>query len=214
VRAHAFANSGYACPTLAHLMRSPQMPRVLSKARLLLHPRYGSILAFSILVLCPRTAPCIKPHATLADLKKLEILCFVPSYLPKGFKLKSVTITYDEPGPDENKAGRYPLYYLEYSNGPSRTGGSASFTIDSAREGIGDRNIMETEDSEETTITSPFGPMYLIYTPRGQGNTASSGSGRIDDLKVTRRAKFAGRRSSSKPAEKRRSKPTGPATRT
>ena len=46
---------------------------------------------------------------------------------------------------------------------------------------------METEDSEETTITSPFGPMYLIYTPKGQRNagrnTASSGSGRIDDTK-------------------------------
>jgi hypothetical protein len=28
---------------------------------------------------------------------------------------------------------------------------------------------METEDSEETTITSPFGPMFLIYTPKGQG---------------------------------------------
>ena len=28
---------------------------------------------------------------------------------------------------------------------------------------------METEDSEETTIPSLFGPMYLIYTPKGQG---------------------------------------------
>jgi hypothetical protein len=121
------------------------------------------ILLFSILALFPQTAPCTNPHATLADLKKLEILCYVPGWLPKGFKLKSVTITYDEPGPDE-KAGRFPLYYLEYSKS-----GGASFTIDSAREGIGDRNIMETEDSEETTITSPFGPMYLIYTPKGKG---------------------------------------------
>jgi hypothetical protein len=137
------------------------------------------ILAFFLLALFPQTAPCIKPHATLADLKKLEILCYVPSYLPKGFKLKSVTITYDEPGPDEGSAGRFPLYYLEYSNGPSRTGGSASFTIDSAREGIGDRNIMETEDSEETTITSPFGPMYLIYTPKGQGK-----AGRKKEIKA------------------------------
>jgi len=131
----------------------------------------SSILLSSILALTPNTASSLKPHATLDDLKKLEILCFVPSYLPKGFRLKSVTITYDEPGPDENSTGRFPLYYLEYSNGPSRTGGSASFTIDSAREGIGDRNIMETEDSEETTITSPFGPMYLIYTPKGKGTT-------------------------------------------
>jgi hypothetical protein len=124
----------------------------------------SSILALSILVLVPRAAPGINPHATLADLKKLEILCFVPAWLPKGFKLKSVAITYDEPGPNEGSVGRFPLYYLEYGN--SRGG---SFTIDTAREGIGDRNLMGTEDSEETTITSPFGPMYLIYTPKGQG---------------------------------------------
>jgi len=123
-----------------------------------------SILLSSILAFCPRTAPCINPHATLADLKKLEILCYVPGWLPKGFKLKSVAITYDEPGPDEGSVGRFPLYYLEYGDNHG-----ASFTIDTAREGIGDRNIMGTEDSEEITITSPFGPMYLIYTPKGQG---------------------------------------------
>ncbi|HEX7518476.1 MAG TPA: hypothetical protein VF345_14450 [Chthoniobacterales bacterium] len=133
-----------------------------------------SILTFSILCLFPQTAPCIKPKATLDDLKKLEIPCFVPSYLPKGFRLKSVTITYDEPGPDEVSAGRFPLYYLEYGNG---NGGS--FTINSAREGIGDRNIMETEDSEETQIKSPFGPMYLIYTPKGKGK-----AGRKKEIKA------------------------------
>ena len=132
------------------------------------------ILAFSLLFLFPQTAPCTNPHATLDDLKKLEILCYVPSYLPKGFKLKSVTITYDEPGPDEASAGRFPLYYLEYGNG-----GGGSFTIDSAREGIGDRNIMETEDSEETQIKSPFGPMYLIYTPKGKGK-----AGRKKEIKA------------------------------
>ena len=35
--------------------------------------------------------------ATLDDLKKLEIICFVPSYLPQGFRLKTIEITYDEP---------------------------------------------------------------------------------------------------------------------
>jgi hypothetical protein len=134
----------------------------------------SSILLSSILALTPRTAPCINPHATLDDLKRLDILCYVPSYLPKGFKLKSVAITYDEPGPDEGSVGRFPLYYLEYGDAHG-----GSFTVDSAREGIGDRNLMGTEDSEETTITSPFGPMYLIYTPK----TASSGSGRLDDTK-------------------------------
>jgi len=122
------------------------------------------ILAYSILFLGPQTARSSKTHATLDDLKKLEIICFVPSYLPKGFRLKSVTITYDEPGRDEGSVGRFPLYYLEYSNSHG-----ASFTIDSAREGIGDRNIMGTDDSEEAEIKSPFGPMYLIYTPKGQG---------------------------------------------
>jgi hypothetical protein len=128
-------------------------------------PRFlFSILLFSILFLDSRRAWSAQPKATLDDLKKLEIPCFVPSYLPKGFRLKSVTITYDEPGPDEVSAGRFPLYYLEYGNG---SGGS--FTIDSAREGIGDRNIMGTEDSEDAEISSPFGRMYLIYTPKGQG---------------------------------------------
>jgi hypothetical protein len=134
-------------------MRFDPMPRLLF-----------SILLSSILALTSRTASCINPHATLEQLKTLEILCFIPSYLPKGFKLKSVAITYDEPGPDEGGVGRFPLYYLEYGDDHG-----GSFTVDSAREGIGDRNLMETEDSEETMIASPFGPMYLIYTPKGQG---------------------------------------------
>jgi hypothetical protein len=136
-------------------------------------------LAFSILSLFPQTAPCREPQATLDDLKKLEIICYVPSWLPKGFRLRRVTITYDQPGPDEDKNRRLPLYSIEYGNGPispwdesgqwsDRTGG-ATFTIECAREGIGDRNIMETEDSEETKIPSLFGPMYLIYTPKGKG---------------------------------------------
>jgi hypothetical protein len=141
----------------------------------------SSILLSSILAFFPQTAPCANPSATLDDLKKLEIICYVPSWLPKGFRLRSVTITYDEPGPDEGSAGRFPLYSLEYGNGPTspkdasgqwsdRTGG-ATFTIESAREGIGDRNLMETEDSEEITIPSLFGPMYLIFTPKGKGKS-------------------------------------------
>src|SRR4051812_40718088 len=121
----------------------------------------SSILLSSILALTPPTASSINPHATLDDLKKLEILCYIPSWLPKGSKLESVSITYDEPGPDEGSAGRFPLYQYEYA-GPARGGIETNFTVDCAREGIGDRNLLETEDSEETTITSPFGPMYLI----------------------------------------------------
>src|SRR6266567_2737882 len=101
--------------------------------------------------------------ATLDDLKKLEIICFVPSHLPQGFRLMTVEITYDDVGPDENKEHRFPLYSLEYGNGRN-----ATFSIESAREGIGDRNIMVEEDTEETEIQSPLGPMYLIYRSKGK----------------------------------------------
>jgi hypothetical protein len=57
------------------------------------------------------------PELTLDDLKKLEIICFVPSYLPKDFRLQRVDITYDEPGPDEAKRP-FPLYSIVYSNDP------------------------------------------------------------------------------------------------
>jgi hypothetical protein len=106
--------------------------------------------------------------ATLDDLKKLDIICFVPSYLPKGFRLKSVEITYDEIQEYEDKNHPLPLYSVVYE-GPSRTGNTkAKFWIDSAREGIGDRNLMEEEDAEETEIQSPLGRMYLIYRPKGK----------------------------------------------
>lgn len=101
--------------------------------------------------------------ATLDDLKKLEIICFVPSYLPEGFKLKKVDITYDEIQEYEDKNRPLPLYSVEYGNGRN-----ATFSIESAREGIGDRNVMAEEDTEETEIASPFGPMYLIYRPKGK----------------------------------------------
>jgi hypothetical protein len=109
--------------------------------------------------------------ATLDDLKKLEIICFVPSYLPQGFRLKTVEITYDEPGPDEPKRP-FPLYSVEYENDQK-----ATFSIESAREGIGDRNIMEEENTEETEIQMPLGPMYLIYRPKGK-------NGRKDEIKA------------------------------
>jgi hypothetical protein len=120
------------------------------------------ILLFSILALTARNASSINPHATLDQLKKLEILCYVPGWLPKGFKLKSIALTYDEPGPDEGSVGKFPLYGLEYS-GPD----GASFSVDCAREGIGDRNLLDTEDTDEIEIPSPFSPLYIIYTPKG-----------------------------------------------
>ena len=113
------------------------------------------------------------PELTLDDLRKLEIICFVPSYLPKDFRLQRVDITYDEPGPDEPKR-LFPLYSIVYSNGP-RSG--ATFSIESAREGIGDRNIMVEENTEETEIQTPLGPMDLIYRPKGK-------NGRKDEIKA------------------------------
>ena len=113
------------------------------------------------------------PELTLDDLRKLEIICFVPSYLPEGFRLQRVDITYDDAGPDERKR-QFPLYSIVYSNDP-RNG--ATFSIESAREGIGDRNIMEEEDTEETEIQSPLGPVYLIYRPKGK-------NGRKDEIKA------------------------------
>jgi len=111
--------------------------------------------------------------ATLDDLKTLEIICFVPSYLPQEFQLKTAEITYDEVGPDENKEQRFPLYSVEYENAQN-----ASFSIESAREGIGDRNLMEDEENaEETEIKTPLGLMYLIYRPKGK-------EGRKDEIKA------------------------------
>jgi hypothetical protein len=102
--------------------------------------------------------------ATLDDLKQLEITCYVPSYLPQGLRLKNVEITYDEIQENEDQNHPLPLYSVQYGNG-----WSATFTIESAREGIGDRNIMdEEENAEETEIKSRFGPMYLIYRPKGK----------------------------------------------
>ena len=109
--------------------------------------------------------------ATLDDLKRLEIICFVPSYLAQGFRLKTAEITYDEPGPDEPKR-QFPLYSVEYENDQK-----ATFSIESAREGIGDRNIMEEENTEENEIQSPLGAIYLIYRPKGK-------EGRKDEIKA------------------------------
>src|SRR5215471_16345169 len=102
--------------------------------------------------------------ATLDDLKQLEITSYVPSYLPQGLRLKNLEITYDEIQENEDQNRPLPLYSIQYGNG-----WNATFTIESAREGIGDRNIMADEkNAEETEIKSPFGPMDLIYRPKGK----------------------------------------------
>jgi hypothetical protein len=117
---------------------------------------YGALLFFSSTVL--------SSTATLDDLKQLEITCYVPSYLTQGLRLQDVEITYDEIQENEDQNHPLPLYSIQYGNG-----WNATFTIESAREGIGDRNIMaDEENAEETEIKSPFGPVYLIYRPKGK----------------------------------------------
>ena len=102
--------------------------------------------------------------ATLADLKQLEITCYLPSYLPQGLRLKNIEITNDQIQENEDQSHSLPLYSIQYGNG-----WNATFTIESAREGIGDRNIMaDDRNAEETQIKSPFGPIYLIYRPKGK----------------------------------------------
>ena len=116
----------------------------------------SALLFFSSMVL--------SSAATLDDLKQLEIICYVPSYLPQGLRLQNVEVTYDEIQENEDQNHPLPLYAIQYGNG-----WNATFTIESAREGIGDRNIMDDEENaEESEIKSPFGPMYLIYRPKGK----------------------------------------------
>src|SRR5437667_2177562 len=90
------------------------------------------------------------PEVTLDDLRKLEIICFVPSHLPEGFRLQRVDITFDELHEEfDDMKHQLPLYSILYTNDPRR---GETFSIESAREGIGDRNIMVEEDTEETDI--------------------------------------------------------------
>src|SRR5947208_12378412 len=103
-------------------------------------PRVVPLLLILVLPPSPR-AQSARGSGTLDDLKNLEIICFVPAWLPKGFKVKRVQVSYDEPGPDEG-GGRYHLYNIEYASDRNQT-----FSIDSAREGIGDRNLLDTDDS-------------------------------------------------------------------
>src|SRR6476660_6223162 len=105
-----------------------------------------SVLAITLSISCilsSRAEEQSKP-ATLDDLKKLDITCFVPSYLPKDFKVKSAQIITEENSVEGQAPEKVATYAIEWS-GPN----GAEFSIESAWEGIGDRNIMETEDSEE-----------------------------------------------------------------
>lgn len=80
--------------------------------------------------------------------------------------MQRVDITFDELHEEfDDMKHQLPLYSIVYSNDPRR---GATFSIESAREGIGDRNIMVEEDTEEAEIQTPLGPMYLIYRAKGK----------------------------------------------
>src|ERR1700682_277077 len=131
-------------------------------------PRSEFVRTLCLLIALLFPLPPLRATAELAldDLKKLEIICFVPSYLPEGFKLKRVRITYDEIQEYEDKNHPLPLYSIEYANSKNA---DETFSIESAREGIGDRNIMaDEENAEETEIQTGLGRMYLIYRPKGR----------------------------------------------
>ena len=80
--------------------------------------------------------------------------------------MQRVDITYDELHEEfDDMKHQLPLYSILYTNDPRR---GETFSMEAAREGIGDRNIIEEKDTEETEIQSPLGPMYLIYRPKGK----------------------------------------------
>jgi hypothetical protein len=109
-----------------------------------------------------RSAPSA---ATLEDLKKLPIICLVPAWLPDGYRLRTITIDReDRDGLKDPKQPGFPAYNLEYTNGKK-----GSFTVECARWGIGDRNLDEDENAEESEFaTKSFGKVYIIYLPKGK----------------------------------------------
>src|SRR4030081_2308724 len=117
----------------------------------MLKPEFVRKLCLLSAFLFPLSALRSTPELTLDDLKKLEIICFVPSYLPEGFRLQRVDITFDEQHEEfDDMKHPVPLYSIEYANSKKT---AETFSIESAREGIGDRNIMADEEhAEETEI--------------------------------------------------------------
>lgn len=97
---------------------------------------------------------------TLDDLKKLDITCLAPAWLPEGYHVKKVELDHGD-----HEGGREFIgYSSEYGNGKK-----GLFTIESARWGIGDRNLDQDERAEETQFnTKRYGPVYVVYFPPGK----------------------------------------------
>ena len=124
-------------------------------------------LPLTSLLLCAYAVVGIFPaygapkKVTLDDLKKLDITCLVPAWLPEGYHLKKVGIQHENADGNEEAKGKFPAYSLEYSNGKK-----GKFTVECAHTGIGDRNLDQDERAEESQFdTKHFGPVYIIYFP-------------------------------------------------
>lgn len=122
----------------------------------------ASIFVSSFVLLGSITVQGAPKSATLEDLKKLEITCFVPSYLPAGFHLREIKIDRDDrEGLTDKKAPGFPTYSIVYGDGKKH-----EFSIESARWGIGDRNVGEGEETEFKA--GRLGTIYVIYEPAGK----------------------------------------------
>ena len=125
-----------------------------------------SVAVLSALAFLAAPSSQAAPKAdTLDDLKKLDITCFVPAWLPEGYGVKKVHIDYsDRDGLKDPKARGFAAYDLEHGNGKK-----GRFTIEGARWGIGDRNLDQDDRAEESQFdTKRFGPVYIIYFPPGK----------------------------------------------
>jgi len=123
------------------------------------------LLAYAFAFLVMPSAHSAPKATTLDDLKTLPINCLVPGWLPEGFHLKTVKIDYeDREGLKDEKTRGFPGYFIEYSDGKK-----GSFTLESARWGIGDRNLDQNDRAEESQFdTKVYGPVYIIYFPPGK----------------------------------------------
>ncbi len=121
-----------------------------------------ALCALSFLSVVP--ADGAPKSTTLDDLKKLDIICLVPGWLPESYRLKQVEIHDENADGNEDAKGKFPAYSLEYRNGKK-----GKFTIESARIGIGDRNLDQDERAEESKFdTKRYGTVYIIYFPPGK----------------------------------------------
>ncbi|HEY3901754.1 MAG TPA: hypothetical protein VGM54_24285 [Chthoniobacter sp.] len=125
----------------------------------------GLLLLTAFALLSKASAGSVPSHYSLNDLKKLDIICFVPGWLPEGYHLSRVYLDYtDTDGLDNSNAKSYVAYQLEYSDGRKGT-----FTVESAREGIGDRNLDGDPKAEESQFkTKQFGTVFIIFRPGGK----------------------------------------------